>query len=213
MIKFKKCSLALLATAFIFTFSINAHAIPSTVAGTVREDNTLDPNNITLFDLSGLTGQFSQGVIEFDILGVTSVSAATLRIFDDSDPNALTGASGTVNLFGYTGNGLLDSSDKNTGSDISKSFLYAEGGGPFDIDVTTFVSSLVGSNFAGFNLRADVFLPIELGGLGGSLPQLLITEDSGGQEIPEPGALALLGIGLIGLGICRRPQKRIYRKS
>jgi hypothetical protein len=103
-----------------------------------------------------------RGIIEFDISSlsqpVTRVDLI-LNIFGSNGPFPF-----TIDVFTYTGNGVLSLEDFNMGSFFT-SFRYS-GESSISLDVTPFIESLVasGQNFAGFNFRFAIPSSISLNG-------------------------------------------------
>ncbi|MEX2616441.1 MAG: PEP-CTERM sorting domain-containing protein [Alphaproteobacteria bacterium] len=192
----------------------SAHAIPSTVAGTVISNGSVTLGVINMFDVSS---DSAQGAIEFSLAGVSNpVSSALLQVFDLSSATSFPGNT-LVNIFGYTGDGALSfAGDFDAGGATSiGSFTFVDGQvAPFEVDVTAFVNSLIGTaGFAGFNLRlGETSEFVDLQGQNGSPdtnPQLILTADNGNiDEVSEPGTVALLGIGLLGICAATRGRKR-----
>lgn len=183
--------------------------LPNLDTATIR-DNPTDgnPDDINtgffVFDDSNNT---DRGITEFDIMTLTSpVSQAILNLERVGTLNV----SQFVSVFGYTGNGTIELSDWGDGIFIT-SFFVDSSVSAIDVDVTPFINSQIGlsSDFVGFNLRSpdnSIELVLFAPSLGPSAsPTLSITDDQ--VVLPEPGTLAVLGLGLLGLGLVRRRRR------
>lgn len=191
-----------------------AHAIPSTVAGTVSSNTSVTAGVINMFDFTTFS---NQGAIEFSIAGLSDPQAsAMLQIFELGSATSPPGNT-LVNVFGYTGDGALSfAGDFGAGGATSiGSFTFIDGqAAPFEVDVTAFVNALIGTaDFVGFNLRVgETSEFVDLQGQNGSPdtnPQLVLTASTGnGVAVTEPGTVALLGIGLLGMCVATQWRKR-----
>ena len=148
----------------------------------------------TLYTINASTGAMTLvGTMAFaGVQSLTFSSGGTLYGFDGGgglitiDP--LTAAATDVNLtIGASGNDIQTIAFSPGGT------LYGGRNNLFTIDLTTGASTLVGGGSGGtfVDVRGMEFLAA-----GGPVP------------VPEPGTLALLGIGVVGLAFCRRKRTR-----
>jgi hypothetical protein len=112
----------------------------------------------------------------------------------------------TIDVFTYSGDGVLSLGDFNAGS-LFTSFAYS-GESVVTLDVSSFIGSLYtsGDDYAGFNFQFAVPTTIPLNGpyvsFGslehGTAAKLMITPTV--EPIPAPGAIVLtsIGVGLVG---------------
>ena len=147
-----------------------------------------------LYTINASTGAMTLiGTMAFaGVQSLTFSSGGTLYGFDGGgglitiDP--LTAAATDVNLtIGASGNDIQTIAFSPGGT------LYGGRNNLFTIDLTTGASTLVGGGSGGtfVDVRGMEFLAA-----GGPVP------------VPEPGTLALLGIGVVGLAFCRRKRTR-----
>lgn len=211
---------AVSAGAALAPTQVNAMiAINTTAQGSITDfipllapDGVGDQLSMTFMDVRhnttiGFQVRESRAFMEYDLSAVTGpVSQATITI------NTTNGASGkAIDVYGYTGNGTLELGDFPLGAFVTSFVAPAV---QTTIDVTAFINTQVtgGSAFAGFNLRLqqeDTSYISQFGTTTTNYP--LLTVDlatnpggGGGTTIPEPGMLALFGLGLAGLGYVRR---------
>lgn len=97
--------------------------------------------------------------------------------------------------------------DGNTGTGT---WTYTPGAG--DPAITAFVAK-GGSAFNLFSTGGDYtdvayFTPNNASGRPAGLSHLSFYDTDGDQQLPEPGSLALLGLGLLGLAVARRRVRR-----
>lgn len=151
-----------------------------------------------------------RGIIEFNVSGFHDpLSSALLRlpVIDQKGPYPL-----HLELYGYHGNGILDSADFNAGSSLL-SFTY-NGESAKVFDVTSFIlnAKALNADYAGFNIRLLDVAPLAPGlpyvAFGSNefpqSSQLLLNEDA--HAVPEPMTVVLFGLGLSGLFFIRRSQ-------
>lgn len=159
---------------------------------------------------------FSRGIIEFDMSGISSpVGNSFLRLYHNASSGPFPFL---VDVFGYSGDGIMTFSDYNSGS-FSNGFLY-NNEAVFDVDLTAAVQDAVlnSYSFLGINLRMPPpysesgFPYISFGSLeypkAGPKPAELYIEvlNEENNTIPEPATMVLLGGGLIGAALSRRKR-------
>jgi hypothetical protein len=156
--------------------------------------------------LSGVTGTVLGATLELRRYGTTQ--GAILELFDvntsavdlaqrNTVDNAIFADLGTGTSYGSFVAGAGSSSDVMSFSLNAAAFADINGaiGGYFSIGGT----SVNGAHFSGSGSEPGN------GGLGFTQQLVLITEEQTAQ-IPEPGALVILGFGLAGLGVARRKR-------
>lgn len=138
------------------------------------------------YNIGSLTGPVAQATITINTTGPESGKA--------------------IDVYGYVGNGTLELGDFGLGTLVT-SFIAPQFSTTFD--VTAFINAQIAgaATFAGFNLRLqseDTSYISQLGRSTLSYPILTVDESTVVPSIPEPGALALFGLGLATLGFARR---------
>jgi len=175
--------------------------LTNSVIGTIRDNpknNVPDEGFGFVFQALNQPIQEDRGIAEFDISGLTlPVGQAVLNLTQVGSM----GDGIMVDVYGYTGNGILELSDFLLGTLITSFTVPVGAGSAINVDVTNFINAT--SGFAGFNLR----LPnIERESVQFVLDGPTLTIDAV-QVLPEPGTLAVLGFGLLGLGLVRRRRR------
>ncbi|WP_310492184.1 DNRLRE domain-containing protein [Dechloromonas sp.] len=163
----------------------------------------------------GYNGPYNRSALEFSLAGISagsSISSATFTI--QSRGSAVAGD--TFQFWGYGGDGVITAVDA-----LQTTHLLATaptlGGQPlYTIDVTAFIQSLVNvaDDYAGIlitvanqgQFHGNDFSSSEWSTVA-DRPNLTINY-AAAQSVPEPVSLALVGMGLAGLGLSRRKNKK-----
>lgn len=167
----------------------------STVAGKVREiHGVFDSLNADTVTVTKLTAIVDHGIIEFDIGVIPGpVSSATLNLFKD-DTAGLGVGSIFADIYAYAGDGVLSASDFDAGA-LVLSGVPVSAAATIAVDVTDVINAVIGSPYAGINIRSrdELFSGLfRVDGLGEAAPPTLDFVTA----IPLPPALALLAPGL-----------------
>lgn len=201
-----------IAAAVVVIFAGSAQALPvisSTITGTVRDNPRGGPAERIFSPVLSVFKQLIQedrGIVEFDISGLTSPVGQAL--FDLTQIGS-DGDGFQINVFGYTGNGTLELGDFPLGAMLASFTVPAGAESAISVDVTGFINDqiAINSEFVGFNLRLPIMSIVTeplvfVSGTGPASPILTVDEEV--RILPEPGTLALLGLGLLGLGFIKR---------
>lgn len=216
--------IGVLAATFAGVFLLGAPSqaavvtINSTVHATHRDmskDGTVDVTDATAIAVSNSAGGVllaeDRGILEFDISGLTGPAALaelSLTATGSSWPFA---SPRTINVQGYTGNGLLDAdkSDYFAGSLVT-SFVY-NNEASVTVDVTAFINAQIALNdaahFAGFVLLLPVapasWESVAFGNqINPAYPNLNVS------AVPLPAALPLFLTALAGLIFVGRRRRK-----
>jgi autotransporter-associated beta strand protein len=173
-------------------------------AVTVNAGGTLSGSGTISGPVTLAGGMFSPG-------DPMTTTVGGLNIGNDSDFSFVLNAADTTPGAGSNDLIAIDGLLNISGTDLSSLSIEItrDGGGDFDVANTwTLMSYTSFSADLGFDLH-----DIQVTGYDASLfvPSLSVTNELGSgalqltlTAVPEPGAIALLGIGLMGLGCCRR---------
>lgn len=180
-------------------------------AGTIVIDPTTDG---TIWNCAGcligfdggyvVVAEADQGFLKFSSAGVTEpVTSAVLSL----NPYALPLFDLTLDIYGYgTSIAAMDISDRGAGAFLGTMNLPSTLGYGEEafFDVTAFIQATTAPFYA-FSLRSDntnVFSSLEYN--LGRPAQLTVTT----TQVPEPGTLALLGIGMVGVAFVSRRRRQ-----
>lgn len=209
----------------LICFASGAHAtvISPTAIGTAVDDSrficcgadgTFDAITSDIAVLGGSADiasnqDIKRGLIEFNLAVIPADSVITGAVLTIEIGSTLNRGF-PIAVHGYAGNGIIELSDAIIDNFIVEATVPREAGPPIDIDVLSFVETF--PSFAGFMLRtlSENVLSSEANGAEIRNPTLSVSfrepepDVGNGLLVSEPSPLALLGIGLVGLGYIRR---------
>jgi hypothetical protein len=165
---------------------------------TTGGNSTAQPTGVTLTGGGGAGGFDTSGSVIFISEGTTSLqlddwNAGATMTFDFAGPVVAFGVDFLDNSGPFDMDLIVNGVSSNFFSNQDQSMI---GNGPLFlgvIDPASFAQALIASNSNNSGVNFD-FIQFE-------------EASEGGTAVPEPGALALFGIGLVGLRVMRRRRK------
>ena len=184
----KLAALATLAVALI-GLSAPAAAAPVFCAGESATLNymSVDDSQVSACLLSG-PGNIGQAA-QNDPFLLSPAGAGWTNVSD--------GAGLSFTQDGNTGTWSFDSSMWDDNANLAIGFKFGTGNLPDEWFVYSLQDLVSSGNWEFFNV----------GGVGGGLSHLVLYAN-GERTVPEPGTLALLGLGLAGIGFARRRRRK-----
>ncbi|HOX39304.1 MAG TPA: PEP-CTERM sorting domain-containing protein [Candidatus Brocadiia bacterium] len=213
----KRLAVAVLCVAIVIAFAGNASAavaiiIPdSTLDDGTAENDLMNGNNDftniatsdmlvrlqTIFDFE------QRPLMEFPLSAIpagSTINSVGLLLYGQSATALL------CQLYGYAGDGVLTLGDEQA-SDLLASFSPMTGPNPPITVPPSFIQGLInnGDPYAGFVIRAIMPDPVNFWfseTSDGFSPTLVVDY----TPVPEPGSIALIGLGAVGLAVYRRKR-------
>jgi len=197
---------------------VNAGAIISAVGGTINSGGPGFGTLTETFDQSGLSSGYTSGVTDFDTyIASGPTHTTTFAGFEWFSNSGTTSASVTYDLGGIFSIDALALWNEETSGIGSLDLLTSTDGVIF----TPLLSGLLPTDHDLVDYAADVFsfgavsaqyIQFDMSGcpqpIVGTFPSCAIGEvafrQAGDAQVPVPGTILLLGLGLAGLGVARR---------
>ncbi len=178
---------------------------------------TLDTGNLTMsirnFATLGSANSFEErSVAEFN-LSTLPAGASIGSVTFQFDTRSFANSNTRVDIFGYQGDGLTTLSDATTSAVLLGSYdPVALGLGMQSVSLNTApfatllaTSPLIGLRFQGIESTNTQFSSLEGSGILNTIaPTLTVNTNA----VPEPGSVALIGLGLVAAPLAIRRQRR-----
>ena len=188
--------------------------------GTFLKDTVFDAIGSGLNPFDTPTG-LSHGVVEFDLAGLGPLDTINSAILHLRWAGCCNSSPRDLEIRGYAGNGVAEIADGSAGGGLLGTVTHTTTA--LDtfwitgLDVTSFVQSLVSGSatHAGIVLNIeDEYMALPATGISfftetssesvRPFIDIDFTVGESSEGVPTPGALVLLGFGLLGLGAARR---------